>query len=354
MPDRSQQTEKPTPRRLEKARNEGRFPAARDLVAAAQFLLFVALLANGFRPWLAQYRAAVRLLLERAFHTDLTAASFVSLLWWLASRSLAPLAILGLALFAATLAVQLAVTQFGFSLSRLPPDFARLNPAARLRELPRQNLPALFQALIMLPVVGYAVWYIARERAEESMLLPLRGVESGAVSVGAALQQLLWRAATLFLVFGIIGYFRQLRQYRNDLKMSKQDIRDELKESEGNPQIKQRVRRLQRDMRRRHMMRDVPKATAVIVNPTHFAVAIKYSMESMTAPVVVAKGKNYLALRIRQRALENQVPIVENPALAQALYKSVDVGQEIPAQLYRAVAEILAYIYKLMNGRMPG
>ena len=102
------------------------------------------------------------------------------------------------------------------------------------------------------------------------------------------------------------------------------------------------------------MMKDVPTATAVIVNPTHFAVAIRYDMDSMAAPLVVAKGKNYLALRIRQKAIEHQVPIIENPPLAQALYKSVEVGQEIPPHLYRAVAEILAYIFKLMNGRMPG
>jgi flagellar biosynthesis protein FlhB len=100
-------------------------------------------------------------------------------------------------------------------------------------------------------------------------------------------------------------------------------------------------------------MREVPHATAVIVNPTHFAVAIKYSMDSMSAPIVVAKGKNYLALRIRTLATSHQVPIIENPPLAQALYKSADVGQEIPAHLFRAVAEILAYIYKLMNGRRP-
>ncbi len=102
------------------------------------------------------------------------------------------------------------------------------------------------------------------------------------------------------------------------------------------------------------MMKEVPKATLVVVNPTHFAVAIRYSMDSMATPLVVAKGKNYLALRIRQRAIENQVPIIENPPLAQALYRSVDVGQEIPAHLYRAVAEILAYVYRLMNGRLPG
>ena len=124
---------------------------------------------------------------------------------------------------------------------------------------------------------------------------------------------------------------------------------------EGNPQMKARIRRLQRDRARRQMMKEVPKATAVVVNPTHFAVALRYQVDSHDARrVVVAKGKNYLALRIRQRAVEHQVPIIENPPLAQALVQSVDVGQEIPPHLYRAVAEILAYIFKLMNGRLPG
>jgi flagellar biosynthetic protein FlhB len=135
--------------------------------------------------------------------------------------------------------------------------------------------------------------------------------------------------------------------------MSKQDIKEEMKDLEGNPQMKARIRRLMRERLRRQMMKEVPKATAVVVNPTHFAVAIRYQVESMAAPVVVAKGKNYLALRIRQKAVEHQVPIIENPPLAQALYRSVEVGQEIPPHLYRAVAEILAYIYKLMNGRLP-
>ena len=137
------------------------------------------------------------------------------------------------------------------------------------------------------------------------------------------------------------------------MRMSKQEIRDELKEVEGSPLMKQRIRKLRRDMSRRRMMHAVPTATAVIVNPTHYAVALKYDMNTPGAPRVVAKGKNYLALRIKQRAIDNQVPLVENPPLAQALYKSVDVGQEIPVQFYRAVAEILAYIHRLMNGRLP-
>jgi flagellar biosynthetic protein FlhB len=132
--------------------------------------------------------------------------------------------------------------------------------------------------------------------------------------------------------------------------MSKQELKEESKDMEGSPQIKAKVRRLQMAMRRRHMLKDVPTATAVIVNPTHYAVAIRYEMASMPAPVVVAKGKNYMAARIRKIAIENQVPIIENPPLAQALYKAAEVGQEIPTHLYRAVAEILAYVYKLMKG----
>jgi flagellar biosynthetic protein FlhB len=137
------------------------------------------------------------------------------------------------------------------------------------------------------------------------------------------------------------------------MRMSKQEIRDEFKEVEGSPLIKSRIRRIRRDLARRRMMQEIPHAAAVIVNPTHYAVALSYTMNSSGAPKVIAKGKNYLALRIRQRAIENQIPLIENPPLAQALYKAVDVGQEIPAQFYRAVAEVLAYIFKLMHARVP-
>lgn len=133
--------------------------------------------------------------------------------------------------------------------------------------------------------------------------------------------------------------------------MSKQEVRDEAKDMEGNPHVKGKIKRLRRDLARRRMMKEVPTATVVIVNPTHFAVALKYRHDAMNTPVVVAKGKNYLALRIRRIANENSVPLVENPPLAQALYKSVEVGREIPPQMFRAVAEVLAYIYKLTNPR---
>ena len=166
-----------------------------------------------------------------------------------------------------------------------------------------------------------------------------------------AIGELLWKAAYLFLIWGAIDLFRQQKRFQDEMRMSKQEIRDESRDSDGNPQIKAKIRRLQKDALRRRMMSQVPTATAVIVNPTHYAIALRYDHETMATPMVVAKGKNYLALRIRQRALEHNIPLVENPPLAQALYKSVDVGKEIPAHLYRAVAEVLAYIYRLTRTR---
>jgi flagellar biosynthetic protein FlhB len=131
--------------------------------------------------------------------------------------------------------------------------------------------------------------------------------------------------------------------------MSKEEVREESKRNDGDPQMKARIRRLRRDFLRKRMMQDVAKATAVVVNPTHFAVAIRYEVESMASPVVVAKGKNWLALRIRQIAVENQIPVIENPPLARALYGAVEVGRAISPEFYKAIAEILAYVYRIMG-----
>ncbi|MBZ5596270.1 MAG: EscU/YscU/HrcU family type III secretion system export apparatus switch protein [Acidobacteriia bacterium] len=353
MSDRSQKTEQATARRLERARREGQFPVAKQFVAAIQFLGFTAIVTTWGGVWLDQTRKTVRFLIARAFAPNLQITDLVHISGDLLFRAGLPLVSAAGALLVITLAAQLAVTRFGLTLKKISPDFKRLSPLARLRELPRQNVPALIQAMVMLPVFGLAVYAISRDHFAENFVLPLEGVEMGAKQVGVSLTTLLWRGAGLFMLFGSIDLVRQRRRYAQDLRMSRQDIKEEFKETEGNPQMKMRVRRLMRDRIRRNMMKQVPKATAVIVNPTHFAVAIRYELGWTSAPQVVAKGKNYLALRIRQRAVEHQVPLIENPPLAQALYKSAEVGQEIPAHLYRAVAEILAYIYRLMNGRLP-
>jgi flagellar biosynthetic protein FlhB len=350
----SGKTEQPTQRKLEKARKEGQFPSAKEFVSALQFMIFLGLLGGGGAAWFQTLRVSTRVVLASAFKPDLRPEDLIHLAWQLTTLHVFPLVLAGLAVAVATLGIRLITTRFGLSLKKLAPDFKRLNPISKLKELPKQNLPSLGQAVIMLPVFLWAVYVMACDKLDAFLALPMQSVASGFGFIGNTLMELCWKAAGAFLIFGLVDLFRQMKRHNKDLKMSKQEIRDEMKEAEGNPQMKARIRRLQRDRARRQMMKDVPTATAVIVNPTHYAVAIKYSLDGMAAPLVVAKGKNFLALRIRQKAMEHQVPIIENVALAQALYKSVEVGQEIPAHLYRAVAEILAYIFKLMNGKLPG
>jgi len=352
--DSGQRSEKATPRRVEKARREGNFPSSREFISSIQFLGFVTLLAAFAGSWLIRTMRLTRVLLGRAFSGDLTPAGLVSMVRELIVPVFVPLLWGGATLVALVVSVQLASTRLGISLSKLAPDFKRLNFISRIKNLPGQNLPIFFQALLLLPLIGLVVYYEVTENLERFLELPWMSAPVALSAIAGTLKTLLWRAAGLFLLVGLIDLVWQNRRYSNQLRMTKQEIREEGKEQQGNPQMKMRIRRLQRDFARRQMMKEVPKATAVIVNPTHYAVAIRYSMESAAAPMVVAKGKNYLAQRIRQKAVESQVPIVENPPLAQALYKSVDVGQEIPGHLYRAVAEILAYIYRLMNGRLPG
>jgi flagellar biosynthetic protein FlhB len=350
MADQDQKTEQPTPRRMTKAREDGNFPTARTFVGALQFLAFVSLIHVWGATWIQAIRASMAGILEHALDPRMSATEIIALGLDLLKHTMITLAMLGAVLITITIAIQLGVTRMGISLKKIAPDFKRLSPWNRLKELPRQNLSALLQAVIMIPAFGTAVYYLVADDFPSYLSLPLKNVTAGAIQVAGAIETLMWKASFVFIVFGAVDLIRQKRRYEKDLKMSKQDIKDESKEVEGNPIVKQRIRRLRRDMARRHMMHAIPTATAVIVNPTHYAVALKYSMNSPGAPKVVAKGKNYLALRIRQRAIDNQIPLIENAPLAQALYKSVEVGQEIPANFYRAVAEVLAYIFKLMNG----
>jgi len=348
-----EKTEQPTPRKLQRARKEGRFAASREFVHGVHFFGFVLLVSLLAGPLCQAGRTMMLGHLRRAFRTELTGQGVVD---WAreAARQGGWLLVAGLGLAAVALAAHLAVTQFGFATAKLAPDWSRLNPAPRLRNMAGQNLYQGLTALVLLPVFGAMLWLAVQDNLDLFLSLPLGRLEVSAARAGRAMEGLLWKGALVFLVFGCLDLLRQKRKHLAELRMSRQEVRDEIKEAEGNPQIKARIRRIQRDLLRRKMMSQVPTATAVVVNPTHYAVALRYDMQAPGAPVVVAKGKNYLAQRIRQKAIEYGVPVIENAPLAQSLYRSVQVGQEIPPALYRAVAEVLAYIYRVMNGRLPG
>lgn len=350
----SAKTEQPTQRRVDKSREEGQFASAKEFVSALQFLVFLGVLSAGGAHWFGGFRQTTRGLLRLAFRPEMSPQDLIHVAWQIARLHVFPLVLAGMAMCVATVGIRLITTRGGITLKKLKPEAQRFNPLARLQEIPKQNLPNLLQAIILTPIFLWSVYVVVRDKLDTLVALPLQSVEAGAGFIGGSLMELFWKAAGVFLVFGCVDLFRQMRRHSSQLKMTKQEVREESKDVEGNPQMKAKVRRIQRDRARKQMMKEVPTATAVVTNPTHFAVAIRYHMESMAAPLVVAKGKNFLALRIKQKAIDHQVPIVENPPLAQALYKSVDVGQEIPPHLYRAVAEILAYIFKLMNGKRPG
>lgn len=348
-----ERTEPATPRRRSRARREGNFPSSPFFVSTLQFAVAVGLLAAAGADLLGAARELLREGLGAAFREisiPAVAAAARSLAWRASPALLGNVA----ALLGVTLAAQLAVTRLGISAARLQPQWSRLNPASRLPSVWNQNRTAFLQALILLPLAGgIAAWQLSVHGPEYLQLL-FTGPGAGAARIAAGSAGLLRYGSYLFLAAGCVDLWRQWRRYDTQLRMTKQEVRDEAKEQEGNPETKARVRRLQRDFSRRRMMQQVPKATAVVVNPTHYAVALRYQAGDAGAPRVVAKGRNFLARRIRELAVRSGVPIVENAPLAQALYKSADVGQEIPPALYRAVAEILAFIMRLLQGRLPG
>ncbi|MBL8231778.1 MAG: EscU/YscU/HrcU family type III secretion system export apparatus switch protein [Bryobacterales bacterium] len=350
MADHGQRTEQPTPRRLDKARREGRFPASKEFVGGITFAAFVWLITTNSLPIVGTMVEIFRYLCRAAFELALDPASSTLLAKKVCS-GLLPGGVWGLALTILALACQLAGTGLGVAPAKLAPDFSRLLPGSRLLEMPRQNLSAAVQATVLLPVFLWAAYAIVSSNLDLYEKLPGYRLEPALRAVAGSLADLLWKAAAVLLVLGAFDLFRQRRKWMNEMRMTKQEIKEEQKESEGSPLMRMRVRRLQREVARRRMMQQVPGATAVVVNPTHYAVAIRYQMGESGAPRVVAKGKNWLAQRIREMAARHQVPIIENPPLARALYGSAEVGQEIPPHLYQAVAEVLAYIYRLLNGR---
>lgn len=350
MSDRDQRTEDPTEQRLRKSRDEGRFAVSKEFVAGVQFLVFVWLLTNWSAGWFQQTLRGMRSMILASFQSSVTPAGLVAL----AVQCATPISLAffgtGSLIVGAVLFAQMAVSGFGFATAKLVPDFSRANPLTNIKQMPARNLRSVFEAIVLLPIFLGICWIIVSDRLEDYLRLPLMATIGGVALVGDSISSLLWKAATVFLIWGAIDLFRQRQRFQGELKMTKQEVREESKQNEGNPEIKMKIRRMRRDLLRRRMMSEVPTATAVIVNPTHFAVALRYDLNGSSAPKVVAKGKNFLALRIREKALSCQIPVIENPPLAQALYKHVEVGQEIPANLYRAVAEVLAYVFRLMRG----
>lgn len=346
--DFGDKTEAPTPRRRQEAREQGNIARSPDLSAAALMLAFIFLL-DWCGPGLI---GAMKSFMEQMLSSDSLLDHTANIAWplMLALRLIAA-AMAPLLIGIVVVAVVVNVMQVGFffSLRRVQPRLSSLSPLKGLSRIfsGRDSLVHLAMSILKLALVALVAYWAIRGRlplilaSQQLSFLQAFSLGAGVIfSVGL-------RIALVLLVLAIIDYAYQKWRHEQQLKMSKQEIKEEMKRMEGDPHIKARRRQIAVQRLMQSIRKNVPLADVVVTNPTEYAVALKYDAETMNAPRVVAKGTDYLAQIIRQIAIENGVPILQRPPLARALYRLVDVGQEIPEQFYSAVAEILAYVYEL-------
>ena len=351
--DGLEKTENATPKRLEEARKRGEIPRSRDLSAVLMTggVALSLLGQNVAGDLFGMMRSSLSLSRDQALDTThmlpaLSSAAFDALSTCLP--------IYGLIVLAALLA-PLMLGGWSFSTEALMPKFNRLNPLEGVKRMfSGRSIVELLKALGKFGIVAVVAVFVLRK--DMAALLSL-GTEPPAIAIAHAIQLcgsgLISVSAGLLLIAGIdVPY--QLWQYAKQLKMTKEEVRREMKEMEGSPEMKGRIRQMQQEMARGRMMQDVPKADVIVTNPTHFAVALRYDERGMRAPIVVAKGADVIAARIREIAGENAVPIFEAPPLARVLYRNVDIGHEIPANLYVAVAQILSYVFQLKASKQAG
>jgi flagellar biosynthetic protein FlhB len=255
-------------------------------------------------------------------------------------------------LFGVLIALVIGIVQVGWKVSTKPlePKLSKFNPISGFKRIfSKESLFNLVMAIIKVVLIGLVAFFSIRGKAEELFILYEISLNQAIALVGNIIINTGLRISVLYLVVGVIDFAYQKHKFSEDMKMTKQEVKDEYKNTEGDPQVKGQQRRKMQEASQRRMMQDVPKADVVITNPTHLAVALRYDANVGRAPVVVAKGEDYLAQKIKEVARENHVEIVENKPLARMLYHNVDIGAEIPPELYQAVAEVLAAVYRLKN-----
>lgn len=346
-----ERTEKATPRRREDARKKGQVVRSIEINSAV-ILLCTFLFLKTFSPWLGtQVANFTQQILGGLVQRDLEVGMVNQIILFTALAFFQVcLPVLGIALGAGLVANYLQVG-FLFIASPLAPKLERINPIEGFKRIfSRRALLELGKAVTKVGMIGYLLYTTIRANmAVFPRLLDLSIIEAVG-QIGSLSSTIILRIGILLLLLAAIDYIFQYLEHEKSIRMTKQELREEYRQYEGDPQIKAKVRQLQRQISLHRMMQELPKADVVITNPTHYAVALKYDPRAMQAPSVLAKGLDEMALRIKQVARELDLIIYEDPPLARALYKSVEVGQAIPPALYEAVAQVLAFVYRLRPG----
>jgi flagellar biosynthetic protein FlhB len=340
-------TEQPTGKKLEDARKKGNVPQSREVPSVLILSGSVGVLFFAGSWMLGRLTEIMRAMYQRAGTLTMAPETMHTLLWEIFLNSVVIL--IPLMLVVLTAGVFGNVVQFGFLITgeKLSPNLAKLNPISGLKKLVSlKSLVELVKSIVKLVIISGIAYVVLNRYLDQIPGLMQLSVGNIIGFIGQVSFQMCFYTCMVLFLMAVLDYAYTKWQHQHDLKMTKQEVKDEYKQREGDPSVKARIRSVQREMARKRMMEAVPEATVVITNPTHLAIAIKYE-EGMPAPIVVAKGAGFVAQKIKAIATDNDIPLVENKPLARTMFKSTEVGDFIPADLYRAVAEILAYVYRL-------
>ncbi|HUV49839.1 MAG TPA: flagellar biosynthesis protein FlhB [Anaerolineae bacterium] len=345
-----ERTERATPKKREKARKQGQVAKSREVASVAVLLACLVFFWFGSSALVEKMMAFTRWSLAQAGEFHVNCDNIQHLSTNLVYKIFAMLFPLLTTAFSMALLANYMQVGFVLSAESVQPKLSKIDPIKGFQKLfSIRSLVELAKSIFKISIVGFVAYVTIKGEIENFIPLPDQSVWGILIYIGWVAFKIILRVCLVLIILAVLDYIYQKWEYEKNLKMSKQEVKDEFRQAEGDPLVKAKIKRLQRDAARKRMMASVPEADVVITNPTHLAVALSYDQTSTSAPKVVAKGAGFIAENIKDIARKNNVPIVDNKPLARVLYKKVEVDEMIPANLYRAVAEVLAFVYSMKS-----
>lgn len=349
-----EKTEDATPKKLEDARKEGQVAKSREIANGlgllALFLILKIMLGYIGNTFLAIFGEIYNRIPDTVtmFRGNIPEHDFMKILQYSFLRFFMIVGPIFLVGFAVAFLSDLAQVKWKVTAKPLKPKLSKINPISGFKKIISLNsLVELIKSLLKLVLLGVVIYNYVMDNKESVFLLYDMPLMQAIQFIGDVVVDLGIRIALVYMIIALADFIYQRVKFKRDMKMTKQEIKDEYKQQEGDPQVKGKIRQKMREVSQRRMMQSLPQADVVITNPTHYAVAIQYDPDKYDAPIVLAKGEDFLAQRIKEAAKEYHIEIVENKPLARMLYANVDVGQLVPPELYQAVAEVLAFVYQI-------
>ncbi len=340
-------TEKATPRRKDELRRKGQVAKSQELNSALLFMMSVLFL-GWYLPYVGDFVGRTTENLWGKVATEMQLQDFMNLMQTVSLDFLLTLAPFLLMLMGMALISNIFQVGLKTSFQSLKPDFSRVNPVQGFKRFfALQPLVQLAINLVKIALIVWVSWLVLSSHYLQLLQSSLMNLDNAGEMLGQIVWEIGWKIGLIMLVIALLDFAWQRWYHERNIRMSKQEVKDEQKNTEGDPQVKSRIRQLQRKAALNRMMENVPRADVILTNPTHLSIAIAYDQDTMAAPEVLAKGANAVAMRIRERAKEHDVPLIENKPLAQSLFRTAEVGEPIPADLYAAVSEVLIYVYQL-------